>query len=164
MYVNITKAEHKRNIDTGEWDLVQEDTYDKVFLAKVPIMLQSTFCSLHGQTDKELTELGECPYDQVGLWVDGLSSQACLQQIVWLLWRMDGACRQDNQPEHEYVFVHNRRSPAQPCCFKHCLLLHGKLFIPVRPSMLIWQRQLSHILCGFVSHVISGWLLHHQRQ
>lgn len=32
---------------------------------QVPIMLRSTFCSLHDLTDKELTELGECPYDSV---------------------------------------------------------------------------------------------------
>eukprot|EP00877_Chromochloris_zofingiensis_P007160 jgi/Chrzof1/2698/Cz11g25180.t1 len=80
MYVNITKAEHKRNIDTGEWDLVQEDTYDKVFLAKVPIMLQSTFCSLHGQTDKELTELGECPYDQGGYFIINGSEKVLIAQ------------------------------------------------------------------------------------
>jgi DNA-directed RNA polymerase II subunit RPB2 len=36
-----------------------------MFLLQVPIMLRSTFCSLHDLTDKELTELGECPYDSV---------------------------------------------------------------------------------------------------
>lgn len=29
-------------------------------------MLRSAFCTLSGLTDNELTELGECPYDQVG--------------------------------------------------------------------------------------------------
>jgi DNA-directed RNA polymerase II subunit RPB2 len=33
--------------------------------AQVPIMLRSRFCSLCDHSDKELTELGECPYDQV---------------------------------------------------------------------------------------------------
>lgn len=33
---------------------------------QVPIMLRSSFCSLNEHTDKELTELGEDPYDSVG--------------------------------------------------------------------------------------------------
>lgn len=33
--------------------------------AQIPIMLRSSFCSLYEHTDKELTDLGECPYDQV---------------------------------------------------------------------------------------------------
>ena len=32
--------------------------------AQIPIMLRSSFCSLYEHTDKELTDLGECPYDQ----------------------------------------------------------------------------------------------------
>lgn len=32
---------------------------------QVPIMLRSLFCSLNEHTDKELTELGEDPYDSV---------------------------------------------------------------------------------------------------
>ena len=30
-------------------------------------MLRSTYCCLNEHTDKELTDLGECPYDQVSL-------------------------------------------------------------------------------------------------
>lgn len=30
-------------------------------------MLRSSYCSLHGHSNKGLTDLGECPYDQVGL-------------------------------------------------------------------------------------------------
>ncbi len=33
---------------------------------QIPIMLQSRFCSLYGLRDNELSELGECPFDQVG--------------------------------------------------------------------------------------------------
>jgi len=35
-------------------------------LRQVPIMLRSTYCMLgQGSSDKDLTGLGECPYDQV---------------------------------------------------------------------------------------------------
>jgi len=36
-----------------------------VHWVQVPIMLRSTYCCLNEHTDKELTDLGECPYDQV---------------------------------------------------------------------------------------------------
>src|SRR5436305_14100415 len=32
---------------------------------KIPVMLKSTFCVLHGLDDKSLYALNECPYDQV---------------------------------------------------------------------------------------------------
>ena len=34
---------------------------------QVPIMLRSGYCSLNERSDKELTEMGECPYDAVRL-------------------------------------------------------------------------------------------------
>lgn len=34
-------------------------------LLQVPIMLRSDYCSLHDQDDMQLSDLGECPYDQV---------------------------------------------------------------------------------------------------
>jgi hypothetical protein len=34
--------------------------------AQIPIMLRSKFCSLHGLGERQLMEMGECPYDQVG--------------------------------------------------------------------------------------------------
>ncbi|CAG8701819.1 397_t:CDS:2, partial [Acaulospora colombiana] len=44
----------------------KEMSYDKVFVGKIPVMLKSTFCILHGLKDKSLYALNECPYDQVG--------------------------------------------------------------------------------------------------
>lgn len=32
---------------------------------QVPIMLRSNYCSLAEKTDKDLSDFGECPYDQV---------------------------------------------------------------------------------------------------
>lgn len=31
-------------------------------------MLRSDYCNLSGNTERELCDLGECPYDQVGWW------------------------------------------------------------------------------------------------
>ncbi len=34
-------------------------------MLQVPIMLRSDYCSLYEKTEKQLSILGECPYDQV---------------------------------------------------------------------------------------------------
>ena len=51
-----------------------------MFIGKVPIMLRSDYCSLHGHTDKELTELGECPYDEGGYFVINGSEKVLIAQ------------------------------------------------------------------------------------
>jgi len=43
-------------------------------------MLKSTHCVLHAKTDKELTDLGECPYDQGGYFVVTGSEKVLIAQ------------------------------------------------------------------------------------
>jgi DNA-directed RNA polymerase II subunit RPB2 len=48
------------------WTTEEEDeTYSKVFIGNVPVMLKSFYCHLHTLGERELFEVGECPYDQV---------------------------------------------------------------------------------------------------
>jgi DNA-directed RNA polymerase beta subunit len=48
------------------WEIEEEDEdWSKVFFGKVPIMLRSAFCVLSELNMQELTDVGECPYDQV---------------------------------------------------------------------------------------------------
>jgi DNA-directed RNA polymerase II subunit RPB2 len=42
-----------------------DQDWSKVFIGKVPIMLRSAFCVLTELNMQELTDVGECPYDQV---------------------------------------------------------------------------------------------------
>mmetsp|Transcript_20952 Transcript_20952/g.45838 ORF Transcript_20952/g.45838 Transcript_20952/m.45838 type:complete len:1183 (-) Transcript_20952:1037-4585(-) len=78
MYVDLTKTEIIKKPD-GESE-EHTEKYEKVFLAKVPIMLRSTFCSLYELTDKELTELGECPYDSGGYFIINGSEKVLIAQ------------------------------------------------------------------------------------
>jgi DNA-directed RNA polymerase II subunit RPB2 len=64
--VTITRGRDGEDGEDGEEVEEEVESYDKVFIGEVPIMLRSGFCSLYDRTDKDLTELGECPYDQVG--------------------------------------------------------------------------------------------------
>jgi len=63
LYVDITKT----IIKDGEEPV--RTTHQKTFIGKIPIMLRSTYCILSGLTDRDLTELNECPLDPGGYFV-----------------------------------------------------------------------------------------------
>lgn len=82
LYVDVrkttfsAKSSGERMMDgdeEGEGNNLQEESevenIPKLFIGKVPIMLRSTYCMLAESTDRELAELGECPYDQGGYFV-----------------------------------------------------------------------------------------------
>lgn len=48
---------------------VEENYYQKVPIGSMPVMLRSSYCVLHGLGDKDLIEVGECPYDQGGYFI-----------------------------------------------------------------------------------------------
>ncbi|KAL0305745.1 UNVERIFIED_CONTAM: DNA-directed RNA polymerase II subunit RPB2 [Sesamum radiatum] len=64
LYVDVTKRVIKKGHD-GE-EVTETQDFTKVFIGKVPIMLRSSYCTLYQNSEKDLTELGECPYDQGG--------------------------------------------------------------------------------------------------
>ncbi|XP_059631581.1 DNA-directed RNA polymerase II subunit RPB2-like [Cornus florida] len=47
----------------------------------VPIMLRSSYCTLYQNSEKVLTELGECPYDQGGYFIINGSEKVALDYI-----------------------------------------------------------------------------------
>ena len=55
LYVDITKTVVKDGQDPVETQ------HQKTFIGKIPIMVRSTYCLLSGMTDRDLTELNECP-------------------------------------------------------------------------------------------------------
>ncbi|KAK4347150.1 hypothetical protein RND71_033489 [Anisodus tanguticus] len=62
LYVDVTKRVIKEGHD-GE-EVTETQDFTKVFIGKVPIMLRSSYCTLYQNSEKDLTELGECPLDQ----------------------------------------------------------------------------------------------------
>ncbi|XP_073154584.1 DNA-directed RNA polymerase II subunit RPB2-like [Henckelia pumila] len=78
LYVDVNKSIIKRGYDCEEVAETQEFT--KVFIGKVPIMLRSSYCSLYRLSEKDLTELGECPYDQGGYFIINGSEKVLLAQ------------------------------------------------------------------------------------
>ena len=51
-----------------------------MFIGKIPIMLRSTYCLLSGLTDRDLTELNECPLDPGGYFIINGSEKVLIAQ------------------------------------------------------------------------------------
>ena len=79
LYMDLVRTTKTVDIDTGE-EQVDEEPLPKVFLGSVPIMLRSTYCILSDSNDRELTDLGECPFDQGGYFVINGSEKVLIAQ------------------------------------------------------------------------------------
>lgn len=58
----------------------QVTQHSKMFIGKIPIMLRSTYCLLNGLTDRDLTELNECPLDPGGYFIINGSEKVLIAQ------------------------------------------------------------------------------------
>ncbi|CAG0917162.1 unnamed protein product [Notodromas monacha] len=74
LYVDITK----QVVVDGEEP--RETKHNKTFIGKIPIMLRSTYCLLNGLTDRDLTELCECPLDPGGYFIINGSEKVLIAQ------------------------------------------------------------------------------------
>ncbi|KAI3977796.1 hypothetical protein MKX01_040541 [Papaver californicum] len=78
LYVDVTKEIVQRGHDCEEVTGTEE--LPRVFIGKVPIMLRSKYCTLYGNSEKDLVELGECPYDQGGYFIINGSEKVLIAQ------------------------------------------------------------------------------------
>ena len=74
LYVDITKTVIKHETPPVETQ------HQKTFIGKIPIMLRSTYCLLSGLTDRDLTELNECPLDPGGYFIINGSEKVSIDE------------------------------------------------------------------------------------
>ncbi|KAK9868338.1 hypothetical protein WJX84_009418 [Apatococcus fuscideae] len=81
LYVDVSKTTYMPSPDGMEEPESEEvEDYSKIFIGEVPIMLRSDYCSLYEKTEKQLSILGECPYDQGGYFVVNGSEKVLIAQ------------------------------------------------------------------------------------
>nr|XP_043625222.1 DNA-directed RNA polymerase II subunit RPB2-like [Erigeron canadensis] len=78
LYVDVTKTTIKKGHD-GE-EVTETQDFSQVFIGKIPIMLRSSYCMLYQNSEKDLAELGECPYDQGGYFIINGSEKVLIAQ------------------------------------------------------------------------------------
>ncbi|GAA5911410.1 hypothetical protein JCM6882_004993 [Rhodosporidiobolus microsporus] len=66
--------------DEGAEEGAGDGSEDKIYIGKVPIMLQSDFCILEGLEEKDKLELNECPFDKGGYFVINGSEKVLIAQ------------------------------------------------------------------------------------
>ena len=103
LYVDMEKTVTTVTLDSQKTEEVEK--INKVFIGKVPIMLRSEYCSLHDHTDKELTELGECPYDEGGYFIINGSEKVLIAQ---------------EKMSSNHVYVFKKRQPSKYMWVAEC--------------------------------------------
>ncbi|KAG6404880.1 hypothetical protein SASPL_132457 [Salvia splendens] len=78
LYVDVTKRVIRKGYDCEE--VIETQEFAKIFIGKVPIMLRSSYCSLFNLSEKDLMEMGECPYDQGGYFIINGSEKVLIAQ------------------------------------------------------------------------------------
>ncbi len=99
--------------------------YKKVFIGKVPIMLRSEFCILWNLADKDLTDLGECPYDQGGYFVINGSEKVLIAQ---------------EKMSHNHVYVFKKAMPSK---YAYVAETRSGLETGSRPTSTLYVKQLA---------------------
>lgn len=95
LYVDVKKTIKKINLETGvEKENVSEE---KLLLCWVPIMLQSSYCSLKNNNHSKI-EKGECLYDEGGYFIVNGTERVIVQQE-----RMNNNTFYVFHPKEEYV-------------------------------------------------------------
>eukprot|EP00890_Picochlorum_soloecismus_P003995 jgi/Picsp_1/4597/NSC_01967-R1_rna polymerase ii second largest subunit len=84
LYVDLEKRDIRKRVEEPGEDpvIVDEDVvlHEKIFLGDIPIMLRSDYCNLADRSDRELCDLGECPFDQGGYFVINGSEKVLIAQ------------------------------------------------------------------------------------
>lgn len=135
LYVDMTKTTITTSQLGGEQPPEQE-TVNKVFIGKVPIMLRSTYCMLAESSDKELTDLGECPYDQGGYFIINGGEKVLIAQ---------------EKMSHNHVYVFKK---SQPSKFSYVAEIRSCLETGSRPTSTMYVKMLAR--GGVKSHCIRA--------
>ncbi|KAL4102971.1 hypothetical protein PRIC1_006712 [Phytophthora ramorum] len=126
LYVDVVCQKYQAP-SSGPANLEDMVPYDQVetpkeFIGMVPIMLRSQYCVLTHKTDKELTELNECVYDQGGYFIINGSEKVLIAQE-----------RMSNN--HVYCFRKNAASKYSWVCETRSHVEHG-----VRPTSTMYVQ------------------------
>jgi len=103
LYVDMTKTTITTNKNQGEEQ--DQESLEKVFIGKVPIMLRSTYCMLAESSEKDLAQLGECHYDQGGYFIINGGEKVLIAQ---------------EKMSHNHVYIFKKSQPSKYSFVAEC--------------------------------------------
>lgn len=80
LYVDVHDETEKLDLQGNQLGPATTNTFEKIFIGEIPIMVRSEYCALRDASDNELTEYGECPYDQGGYFIINGSEKVLVAQ------------------------------------------------------------------------------------
>ena len=84
VFVDVTCTQYEldenRNHDRNSTPVEPPKVLEQIFLCRLPLMVRSSRCFLSGKLDSEITELGECVYDQGGYFIINGSEKVIIAQ------------------------------------------------------------------------------------
>eukprot|EP00771_Trimastix_marina_P000200 gnl/Trimastix_PCT/1207.p1 GENE.gnl/Trimastix_PCT/1207~~gnl/Trimastix_PCT/1207.p1 ORF type:complete len:1204 (+),score=452.35 gnl/Trimastix_PCT/1207:177-3614(+) len=129
LYVDINKT-----TITPETEGEDKVVLEKVYLGRVPIMLRSTYCILSETPENDLTELGECPYDQGGYFVVNGGEKVIVAQ---------------EKLAHNHVYVFKKQQPSK---YSYVAEIRSCLEKGTRPTSTMYVKMMAH----GARHLASG--------
>jgi len=98
MYIDVKHELERFNSSSKQYDVVKSAIESKVFIGKIPTMIQSKYCHLSNLSPTERVAMGECAFDNGGYFIVNGSEKVVVSQ----------ECIRENKV---FVFVPNR-SPS----------------------------------------------------
>jgi len=123
LYVDMIKTTITTGPDSEETN--DDESLPKVFIGKVPIMLRSTYCMLSESSDKDLADLGECPYDQGGYFIVKGGEKVLIAQ---------------EKMSHNHVYVFKK---SQPSKYSYVAEIRSCLETGSRPTSTMYVKLLA---------------------
>eukprot|EP00743_Colponemidia_sp_Colp-15_P004321 GILK01004661.1.p1 GENE.GILK01004661.1~~GILK01004661.1.p1 ORF type:complete len:1171 (+),score=217.57 GILK01004661.1:162-3674(+) len=125
LYVNMTKKTIVSTEENEAGEIQEEEEIRKVFIGKVPLMLRSKYCILSGGSDKDLTMLGECVYDQGGYFIINGSEKVLIAQ---------------ERMANNFVYVFHKKQPSK---FSWVCEVRSSLDSGNRPNSTMYVKMLG---------------------
>lgn len=140
LYVDMTKTEIQTGPDGEEIEAEEDEDKNpgRIFVGKVPIMLRSTYCMLSDSSDKDLAELGECPYDQGGYFVIKGGEKVLIAQ---------------EKMSHNHVYVFKKSAGSK---YSHVAEIRSCLETGSRPTSTMYVKLMARGGHAKTSHCIRA--------
>ncbi|CRG98694.1 DNA-directed RNA polymerase II subunit RPB2, putative [Plasmodium relictum] len=98
IYIDIEQSTYVIDETTKKQVLKEKFLYERINLGRIPLMLKSMFCWTKGLPENEITDMGECSYDQGGYFIVNGGEKVLVAQ---------------ERMAHNFIYVFKKKQPSK---------------------------------------------------
>ncbi|CRG94359.1 DNA-directed RNA polymerase II subunit RPB2, putative [Plasmodium gallinaceum] len=98
IYIDIEQSTYVIDETTKKHILKEKFIYERINLGRIPLMLKSMFCWTKGLPENEITDMGECSYDQGGYFIVNGGEKVLVAQ---------------ERMAHNFIYVFKKKQPSK---------------------------------------------------